>query len=311
MDEDQGLDEAAAIKRKPTRRERLKGAVQRGVGKIKRNDQESTADGDFTLNDDVKDFLAGRPTTPSKPPTLQSPRPQPNSGDKEAASLHIDGDDFLHKSASSVASPPFSSPSRVSKPRIDISKSQRFPGARDLLDEKQDKTLVSALHVRSQSHSPQSQRARRKELAVRFTNDSPIVIGEGGDEAEAPTQEISRLRARSHSPMLERPIEPPGVPQPQILRKPVAAPSQRPPPKHELPLSLKILTRDTSPMHSNAETSLSGSAQGLSPEVAPPTPISPGSPYAPVSGTRLRMRAEEGKTLRESFLGSPNGSVPD
>ncbi|RMD39754.1 hypothetical protein DV735_g5379, partial [Chaetothyriales sp. CBS 134920] len=48
--------------------------------------------------------------------------------------------------------------------------------------------------------------ARARGLSVQFTNQPPVIIGEGGDEAQAPPIEISRIaaraRARSLSPAL-------------------------------------------------------------------------------------------------------------
>jgi len=61
-----------------------------------------------------------------------------------------------------------------------------------------------------------------------------------------------------------------------------------------------------------AKTSLPVSAGPEGPSqasIAAPIPLRP--PEAPLQGGRLTLRAEEGKTLRESFRDSSDGSVFD
>ncbi|KAI9836344.1 MAG: hypothetical protein M1837_003392 [Sclerophora amabilis] len=80
--------------------------------------------------------------------------------------------------------------------RIDTSAAQRWPTASEL------KNLAGS-HLAEPGSRPPPQRPperpkrRRKGLSVRFAETFPELIGEGGDEAEEPTQEISLRRARS------------------------------------------------------------------------------------------------------------------
>ncbi len=296
------------MKRKLTRRERFKGAVQRGVSKIKKTDEESMAAGGFTLDDDVKDFLAGRSSTSSEPKTLQSSPPDQKASSRENAVAHNDVEDFLRKPAAADALPPFPSPSRAPKPRIDVSRSPRFPSARHLEEDTKSPGIVSASRVRSRSHSPPRQKSRRKGLAVRFTSETPIIIGEGGDEAEAPTSEISRARARSHSPMPGRMQEPSRSPQQQIVRKPIASSAQRLSPQHISPMSAQSLEFEMSLAPGFPKM---GSPASAGPEASSQARIAASVPLRSVKAPLRSMRAEEGKTLRESFGDSSDGSIFD
>jgi hypothetical protein len=302
-----GLD-AAQVKRKLTKRERLRGAVQRGVSKVKKSDEESTRDGEFTLNDDVKDFLAFRspyskpaavpPSTPDSQHRDTSPSTPPHS--------KTDIDDFLHKTDPSDVLPHFPTLSRdpLPVPRIDVNRSPRFPHARDLLGE--DDT-VFAPRTQDDSRNPPRRKARRQGLVVRFSDRPPIIIGEGGDDAEEPTMYLldTIARLRSDAPMPEPQQYRGPVPSLQIPRKPVPSPTRHtsPPqvsPPHILPQSLQSMEFDM--------TLMRGSLQ----EHVPTQDSSVTVADAPASRTRrLRMRAEEGKTLRESFHEASFDSVFD
>jgi hypothetical protein len=183
-DEQDGLD-ASLVKRKLTKRERFRGVVQR-VSKVKKSDEESTRDGDFTLNDDVKDFLAFR-SPYSKPAAVLSSPPESQKPDTKLATpaaSKTDVDEFLHATDPADALPHFPTPSRdpLPVPRIDVAKSPRFPQARDLLGEEKNAETMYALRIQEDSGSPPRRKARRKGLAVRFSDSPPIIIGEGGDD---------------------------------------------------------------------------------------------------------------------------------
>lgn len=98
-------------------------------------------------------------------------------------------------------------------PKIDVSVSQRWPGAAQSPTAAVD---VNVTRTNSHNHNKYSnsnngstavagpgglkKRRRRCEgLRVRFCDRPPSVMGEGGEEAEAPTMEISLYRARSNS----------------------------------------------------------------------------------------------------------------
>ena len=304
-DEQDGLD-ASLVKRKLTKRERFRGAVQRGVSKVKKSDEESTRDGEFTLNDDVKEFLAFR-SPYSKPAAVPPSTPDSQRRDTSPSTpppSKPDTDDFLHETDPSDVLPHFPTPSRdpLPVPRIDVNKSPRFPHARDLLGENDNVDTISAWGIQDDSGSPPRRKTRRQGLAVRFSDNPPIVIGEGGDDAEEPTIYLldKFARSRSDAPMPEPQQYLAQVPLQQIPRKPVPSPTRHISPQHTLPQSLQSMEFDMTLMPGSVHESVP--IQDSSVKVAD----------APASRTRrLRMRAEEGKTLRESFHESSFDSVFD
>ncbi|EAW10961.1 uncharacterized protein ACLA_065970 [Aspergillus clavatus NRRL 1] len=82
------------------------------------------------------------------------------------------------------------------KPRLDIS--HRWPSAQDLSNASPILNPSSATEIYPPSTfpSPPRKARARKGLRVRFSDKGPEVIGEGGDESEAPTAEISLNRGR-------------------------------------------------------------------------------------------------------------------
>lgn len=115
--------------------------------------------------------------------------------------------DFLGQSNKAV--PSLSEPgprsSLPTAPRIDVSVSPRWPSSHDLA---KSPGLVGNLDVPQQQQrgrweSSSRRKPRRQGLNVQFAQIPPEIIGEGGDESDIPTREISIARARSHSPYLE------------------------------------------------------------------------------------------------------------
>jgi hypothetical protein len=109
-----------------------------------------------------------------------------------------DLDDFFLKSPTEEGGdvlPQFPPPSRKPAPRINVSSLPRWPEAQSTTAgegapqsvEDPDETLP---------YRPSKPR-RREGLTVSFTKTAPQIIGEGGDEAEAPTISISRTRQSS------------------------------------------------------------------------------------------------------------------
>ncbi|KAL5320921.1 hypothetical protein ACEPPN_011731 [Leptodophora sp. 'Broadleaf-Isolate-01'] len=101
-----------------------------------------------------------------------------------------DVDDFLHGPSDKLhmvgTSPSFPPPLM----RLDTSSARRWPAASD---------LPTSKSTRGRSASP---KRNRKGLVVRFTDEQPEVIGEGGDEATSPVAEIGmRRRANTHPPV--------------------------------------------------------------------------------------------------------------
>jgi len=182
---------------KASRRDRFRGALQRTKSKFKKDDNKTAELEEPKVNDDVEDFLAGGRTSTSTRPSVsdtfteRSPSPRRPS------------------TASSL--PSQLSPRKIVVPRIDISQAQRWPAAQSI---QTPHSAVSSDFLRPEyqgrSHSMSSfskHKGRARGLSVMFNEAPPIVIGEGGDEAETPTVEISRakIRARSVSPVAIRP----------------------------------------------------------------------------------------------------------
>ncbi|RMZ87907.1 hypothetical protein DV736_g4869, partial [Chaetothyriales sp. CBS 134916] len=180
---------------KGSRRNRLKGVLSRTKTKF----QKKTGRSD-NADDDVEDFLAagrnssstGRPSTSD---SFASGRPSTSD------SLH-----HYHPSPESLFHNTFAqrqpSPRRVVVPKIDVSHSQRWPDARPVPshDQAQDGFLRPYHQGRSRSASSLSKGpGRARGLNVQFTNQPPVIIGEGGDEAQTPPIEISRIAARARS----------------------------------------------------------------------------------------------------------------
>lgn len=289
-DEQDGLD-ASLGKRKLTKRERFRGAVQRGVNKVKRSDEESAKDGQFSLNDDVKEFLAFRSPYAAQSssqevqtPDTKLPTTPPSQGD---------ADEFLRTPDPSDVLPHFPTLSRdpLPVPRIDVTKSPRFPQARDLTVANDEGDIVPAPQIADDARGPPRRKARPKGLAVRFSNNPPLIIGEGGDEAEAPTMYLmqTRTRSKSDASMPERQQHPGQSPPSHITRKPVASTPQSPR-QYISPQSLQSMEFDMV------------LTPGLGHKSNPTAPTLAEVPEPPTARIqRLRMRAEEGKTLRESF----------
>jgi hypothetical protein len=112
-----------------------------------------------------------------------------------------DLNEFLKSPPEGDALPPHPSPSRKPVPRINVSSSPRWPdtpgiptreGTDHHNDGQQEALPYFPLKVR-----------RREGLKVGFTQKAPQIIGEGGDEAEAPTIWITQSRQSSsaHPPI--------------------------------------------------------------------------------------------------------------
>ncbi|PKX90368.1 uncharacterized protein P174DRAFT_424548 [Aspergillus novofumigatus IBT 16806] len=83
------------------------------------------------------------------------------------------------------------------KPRLDAS--HRWPSAQDVLNAASpisNPASATEIYPPTSFPSPPRKTRARKGLKVRFSDKDPEVIGEGGDETEAPTMEISLNRGR-------------------------------------------------------------------------------------------------------------------
>ena len=190
---------------KASKRDRFKSVLSRTKSKLKKKDSDQA-------DDNVEDFLAaGRDSTSTGRPSLSdslsfadtSP-PHPNRPPTSDSSSNIRSTQVPFQE--SFVPPPQQSPRRIVVPRIDVSASKRYPGAQLVgAQNEQGRTEFLKPHYqgRSQSVSSLSKgRGRARGLSVTFAQAPPTVIGEGGNEAQAPTIEVShaKRRARSVSP---------------------------------------------------------------------------------------------------------------
>ena len=84
-------------------------------------------------------------------------------------------------------------------PRIDTSAASRWPTAAEVAN---SPALQSPVRHLPSANLPKVRRG--KGLNVKFTSAEPDIIGEGGDDSEVPPCEVSRVRARTPSPLPER-----------------------------------------------------------------------------------------------------------
>ena len=134
------------------------------------------------------------------------------SKEKQVHSTEDDVDDFLYGSDKLNFPAPEPTPSHQPQlSRIDTKSASRWPTTAEI----QNAQLARGRSTNSKGH--------RKGLVVRFTDERPEIIGEGGDEAELPTAEILvGLRNRAHSYPPSKAQNPPN---PRDIR-PVFAPKE-------------------------------------------------------------------------------------
>ncbi|KAF4976870.1 hypothetical protein FZEAL_6524, partial [Fusarium zealandicum] len=141
--------------------------------------------------------------------------------DRKAAEQHAAAnvDAFLHSSSDNLTitnPPPPPPPSSLPKlAKLDTTSISRYPQALAVNHAAQQNRPLA--QGRSDPKSPRrSPRPNRKGLVVRFDDAPPDVIGEGGDESELPTRNISdRKKSRPPQPPPHRQgAYPPGRPPP-------------------------------------------------------------------------------------------------
>ena len=314
MTEDSDTADPPTGEQKSSKRERFRKRLRKGVDKFKKNDEDGKANEESFLTDDVKDFLSTKPnTTEGHSPSRSPSRAPANQQPKQKTRVDEELKAFLQKPSTADTLPPFPSPTKVPIPRIDVTEYSRWPMASEVIGQDRNDGFISTTRTRGRSESAPRHKARRKHLRVQFTEYPPVVIGEGGDDSEQPTKEISRARARSHSPMLESPrrTEPPLLPFGSSRNTPTKQPQgtgidsterQRPFPFSRTPTGYPsgAITRTTS-QHQEFELSLASPASEAAP--APISKIESLQDQSTLSTNpaRLKMRAEEGKSLRERF----------
>ncbi|KAI6779593.1 uncharacterized protein J7T54_008211 [Emericellopsis cladophorae] len=132
-------------------------------------------------------------------------------------------DAFLHNSADNLTvthAPPPPPPSSIPKlSKLDTTVS-RFPQALGVNQQAQQNRPLALSRPDINTPRP-SPRPNKKGLLVRFADTYPEVIGEGGDETDVPTVEISKRKK-------SRPPKAPVAPTPPPHRSPLPSPSPEP-----------------------------------------------------------------------------------
>ena len=273
----------AGLRRKQTKRERFRGALRRGADKLKKNkdDDEEGGNDKFTLNEDVKDFLS-----------LKEDRSRSSFDDR----LQVPGDVrptshegfLLQRPASADQLPVHPSPSRPPPvPRIDVSRSPRFPDAREFGEPGPQQGLLQRPREGGSGSQPGRRSRRRREgLKVHFAETPPVIIGEGGDEAEVPASLVVQARQAASAEVAPR--QPANSVMPHLIpRKQVA--------------NARQVSSPASQQNSELDIALAAPTQlDDGKEIATKQPELMEQRLQPLK-TQRRMRAEEGKTLRESY----------
>jgi hypothetical protein len=111
----------------------------------------------------------------------------PRQAEPKASKQQIDSDvsDFLRPSTDKAAA---ASAANSSRPRIDIARAQRWPGAKEIL---------SSAAAKSPGPGGLKTGTRQRGLSVSFAREVPDVIGHGGDECEEPSVEVSKRKKAS------------------------------------------------------------------------------------------------------------------
>ncbi|THD00084.1 hypothetical protein EYZ11_000409 [Aspergillus tanneri] len=153
----------------------------------------------MSTTDDPFSFLENSERKPTKKPHWRDKLFSKDRQNKGSTDQQIEA--FLaparSKSVSYGAAPPAAVSRGLPMPRLDVS--QRWPTSQEPSNISPISHPASATDPRPpvDFFKPQKTRAR-KGLRVKFSDKLPELIGEGGDEAEAPTMEISLYRNRRH-----------------------------------------------------------------------------------------------------------------
>ena len=118
-----------------------------------------------------------------------SPEEQPKTTRADTFKLNDDVNDFLKPSTDKANAQQQAAAAFLStqKPRIDVARAQRWPGAQEIL---------SSAAANGKSPGPGGLRTgtRKRGLTVNFARTQPDIIGHGGDECEEPSLEVSRRK---------------------------------------------------------------------------------------------------------------------
>jgi hypothetical protein len=127
-----------------------------------------------------------------------SPEEQPKTKRADTFKLNDDVNDFLKPSTDKATAQQHAAAAFLApKPRIDVARAQRWPGAQEIL---------SSAAANGKSPGPGGLRTgtRKRGLTVNFARAQPDVIGHGGDECEEPSLEVSRRKKASSVSDIDR-----------------------------------------------------------------------------------------------------------
>src|SRR5450432_2714588 len=246
---------------------------------------ESKSDGHRHLN---KARMMGKLFGRDKKPSNNN-----NNNDAEVSAFLHGPSDKLYMNTSA------SSPKLL---RIDTSQASRWPTAAE----------ISRSRDTSRGRSVSPKRSK-KGLIVRFTDSQPEIIGEGGDQADSPTLEISeRKRSHSHPPILQHAMQSNIPTHEAVYSGGKSAPNDVQP----APLRRTLTGREAHP-----EIQLmSGLGQSKKEESSGIIPPLLGVPFETVSSSsksfaarvKAEMRAGEGRALKLGSLSTEtaNGVSP-
>ncbi|KAK3300032.1 uncharacterized protein B0H64DRAFT_314500 [Chaetomium fimeti] len=126
--------------------------------------------------------------------------------DRDRKATRDDGDlnDFLHGSTDKLQ---VTHPVPPVLTRLDTKTAPRYPNAHNVNTGSETKTEYAV-----RPRDPPARIKKGKGLTVSFVNSNPDVIGDGGDECEVPTVEISRRKKQRPQPSPSSSMAPPGRP---------------------------------------------------------------------------------------------------
>ncbi|EXA49820.1 hypothetical protein FOQG_00768 [Fusarium oxysporum f. sp. raphani 54005] len=140
---------------------------------------------------------------------------------------------FLHSSSDNLTitnPPPPPPPSSLPKlAKLDTTSISRYPQALGLNHAAQQNRPLVAGRPDTTKSPRRSPRPNKKGLTVRFDDTAPEIIGEGGDESEIPTQEISKRKVARPKQQPQQP-QSSQPPQPPAHRRAPMPPGRPPPP---------------------------------------------------------------------------------
>ncbi|KAF1942403.1 hypothetical protein EJ02DRAFT_167679 [Clathrospora elynae] len=109
-----------------------------------------------------------------------------------------DINDFLKPSTDKAQQQKDAAAAFTSRPRIDVARAQRWPGAQE---------VINSVAAGAKSPGPGGLKTglRKKGLSVSFVRTVPEVIGQGGDECEDPSLEVSRRKNSKSMSAVDKP----------------------------------------------------------------------------------------------------------